>query len=699
MIWLRLSGALLLSLLLTPLFYIFCNFAVYPLFESDQKREIAEKTFYVVSPLILILSFFSSLIIEFTLGGGLLLLFILYLYYLFNTNRVNFNKIILFQTLFIFVVFAFISLPSLLASAGSQLRHPVSPAGLVGYNLILSFITSGLFVLLGRKSRLTANFTYYGIPLLLFIIHFISIAHLAATGFNLGPLTFIHMNLQSVKIFFVNYYYIGIGFLLMTLFFVMGLYFTRKLTSDTPRHLGAFLLFISLVLFGLMGIKKHVEFYVISPAFAMIFYPSLYYKTSYQEFFQILKNTNYSREELYNLKKLGMNYEFDVRKNNAKFRPGIKPLNLISIYIESYQHNFTEPTIKDPQVLTPNINRLTKEFTVVPNFYNSVTPTINALITSQCGINIQLDYPNTILKTDSTVQNMFGSKPMCLTDVLHQFGYEQIFFLGSSPNFSGKKQFLQLHSMDKFIGYKQLNRGSKYTKRRHTWGVHDTDLVKEALTFLDSRESTRPFHFLLQTVNTHQPGYTAPDCEIMDEAKPMLNAVFCADYAVGIFLAGLRERGYFENSVIVLFGDHVMFATQANANDLGDRYIPSNFGKSYFAFYVPGRAFRPRIDTVGYTPDYAPTVLDLLGIDGVEFIQGKSLLHERARYQRLVAPQFEIFNRTFRRRGGCHYSNIGNAKIVNISKKLSPCQVTKVHIAAQKIMMGMMNPVPGGSAP
>src|SRR5712691_12896142 len=145
-----------------------------------------------------------------------------------------------------------------------------------------------------------------------------------------------------------------------------------------------------------------------------------------------------------------------------------QPLNLITIYLEGFQANFTEAGHSPYPGLTPNLDRFAARSLFMPNFYNAVTPTINALISSQCGILAQVE--NDALETDrGYTRNM-----TCLADVLHDAGYHQEFFGGADSGFSGKRLFLNAHHYDAVWGWERWGQNEVYAEegRRNAWGLN-----------------------------------------------------------------------------------------------------------------------------------------------------------------------------------------------------------------------------------
>jgi phosphoglycerol transferase MdoB-like AlkP superfamily enzyme len=320
--------------------------------------------------------------------------------------------------------------------------------------------------------------------------------------------------------------------------------------------------------------------------------------------------------------------------------PPKQRLNLITIYLEGFQANFTEIGQGPFRGLTPNLDRFASQSLFMSSFYNAVTPTINALISSQCGILAQVE--NNSLDTDRGYTRNLD----CLSDVLHDAGYHQEFLGGADSGFSGKRLFLKAHHMDDVWGWERWGTNPIYKDeaRRNAWGLNDTDLMREAIARLPELAAEGPFHLSLLTVNTHEPGFQAPDCPEYEAGRIMLNAIHCTDHAIGELLAALQAGGYLKDTAILIMGDHMMFPSPESVEALG----PASagwFGKVYMAVYWPGGPTPGRIDTPSYTPDFAPIALDVLGFRPLaRFAFGRSPIGNPDPRKTLIAAHYQILN-------------------------------------------------------
>ena len=153
-----------------------------------------------------------------------------------------------------------------------------------------------------------------------------------------------------------------------------------------------------------------------------------------------------------------------------------------------------------------------------------------------------------------------------------------------------------------------------------------TETIAHALEWLDGVGAEEPFFMWLHLFDPHDP-YDPPEPFRSEyQGRPYDGEVAYTDSLIGEFRAALEERGLFDESVLVLTSDH--------GEGLGDH------GESYHGFFVydstvhvplivrlPGGTERGRVvgDAVSHV-DIAPTLIELLGLDGAGAGQGRSLL-------------------------------------------------------------------------
>ncbi len=164
------------------------------------------------------------------------------------------------------------------------------------------------------------------------------------------------------------------------------------------------------------------------------------------------------------------------------------------------------------------------------------------------------------------------------------------------------------------------------------------ETIGHALAWLDGGGGEGPFFLWLHLFDPHDP-YDPPEpFRSAYPGRPYDGEVAWADWLIGEFRAALEERGLFNESVVVLTADH--------GEGLGDH------GESYHGFFVydstvhvplivrlPGGVEAGRVVGAAVSHvDIAPTLIELLELDGAGAAQGRSLLPD---VQGLPSPHAE----------------------------------------------------------
>lgn len=227
--------------------------------------------------------------------------------------------------------------------------------------------------------------------------------------------------------------------------------------------------------------------------------------------------------------------------------------NLIVIMMESIQTNFQEYT---PELNTLKNNNVS--FLLGGQDVWMTGWTMGAQVSKLCAIPLGL--PNGLENSSSI--NFYLPKAKCLMDVLSENGYQQIYVQGSDGTFASKRTFWQQHSVNKFndfVYYKKEN--IVPAKKENNWGLSDYtlySLMKKELFSLENID--QPFALYMMTVDTHFPeGETSKICESEmknDDKTQFIGILRCASKQVNSFVEWAKTQPWYENTVIVILGDH-----------------------------------------------------------------------------------------------------------------------------------------------
>jgi arylsulfatase A-like enzyme len=159
--------------------------------------------------------------------------------------------------------------------------------------------------------------------------------------------------------------------------------------------------------------------------------------------------------------------------------------------------------------------------------------------------------------------------------------------------------------------------------------VDDARLAREGLRWIDLGSQGKPFLLMLWTYQTHYPYYAAEPIAEAEPGKPQLNrfvaATRAADEMLRELVEGLRRRGLWESTLLVVTGDHGQCyhprLDMSGARDLRESSVHVPLVIACPALFAAGR----RSPTLGQHIDLGPTVLDLLGIAAPAEWQGRSM--------------------------------------------------------------------------
>lgn len=268
------------------------------------------------------------------------------------------------------------------------------------------------------------------------------------------------------------------------------------------------------------------------------------------------------------------------------------------------------------RVRTPNFDRLAGESTLFANAATTVPFTLPAHSAIMTGT-----YPP-YHGVRENVGYMLSEENLTLAEILGEAGWATAGFVSAFPLDSrwGIAQGFE-HYFDDFT----LEEGA----RANMGAVQrpGAETIAAALAWLDEREtaeSGEPFFLWLHLFEPHDP-YEPPEPFASSYAdRPYDGEVAYVDSLLGEFRRALAERGLFDDSVVVVTGDH--------GEGLGDHGEPFH---GYFIYdstvHVPLLIRAPgstagRVDLAVSHVDLAPTILQLVGVPAPGHLQGNSLV-------------------------------------------------------------------------
>ncbi|MBN2253365.1 MAG: LTA synthase family protein [Kosmotogaceae bacterium] len=315
-----------------------------------------------------------------------------------------------------------------------------------------------------------------------------------------------------------------------------------------------------------------------------------------------------------------------------------KDRNIIIIQLESFQDflvNFTY----NGQEITPNLNRLASADSF---YFDEVYQQVGAGNTSDCEFAILNSMHS--LGEVSVYQTREDNSFYSLPSLLKSEGYYTVAFHGNNGWFWNREKIYPSLGFSDFISLEDMD-----SDEIIGFGLSDFSLFRQTLEHLESL--AEPFFAFIVTLTSHNP-YEIPEelrsIELLPEHEETLfgnyiQSINYADRALGEFLDGLEKAGLYEDSLIILYGDHAgLYPFNKENKDImtGLLHREYDFAQAMnipMIFHIPGSDIRIVNSTVGGQIDFFPTLLNLIGIverNGILF--GRDLLNTSSGFAALT---------------------------------------------------------------
>lgn len=201
-----------------------------------------------------------------------------------------------------------------------------------------------------------------------------------------------------------------------------------------------------------------------------------------------------------------------------------------------------------------------------------------------------------------------------LGDILERAGYTNYFLCGSEGEFGGRQVFYETHGNYQMHDYEYAKEMGYIPEDYNVfWGYEDQKLFEIAKKELSELGSTdeKPFNYTMITVDTHHPdGYICDLCENKYEQQ-YANAIACSSKQVTEFVGWITEQPWYENTTVILIGDHTSMAADF-WDDIGD------YKRGTYNCFInlPDGVNTENTKIRDFTTlDYFPTILGALGVE------------------------------------------------------------------------------------
>lgn len=295
--------------------------------------------------------------------------------------------------------------------------------------------------------------------------------------------------------------------------------------------------------------------------------------------------------------------------------------NLVFIYLESMENTYAD---KDnagayDENYIPNLTAMAydKENVSFSNtdklggascFSSGMEYTMGSFVASTSGV--PANSPNKLNKKDYKYKS-FLPGITTLEDILHEQGYNQILIQGSTGYFAGMNLYYGRYDDTVFFPYESFTSEGVVDENYEVfWGVEDIkvyDYAKQQLGELS--EQDEPFALTLFTIDTHRPdGYLCPLCKNEYDEK-YANVISCADRQIADFITWLKEQGFYDNTTVIVMGDHPSMNEKFFA-DIG------NYRRTTYNCFLNSEEKPLRTNGRVFTSaDIFPTTLSAMGVE------------------------------------------------------------------------------------
>lgn len=298
--------------------------------------------------------------------------------------------------------------------------------------------------------------------------------------------------------------------------------------------------------------------------------------------------------------------------------------NLVLIYLES-----GEQTLADDQLFEKNAFAPLQEATKASDGWQSVEDfqqyegggwTMSGLTSTQCGIPLKgmgsSVGSGALNKLGGDVATYLGGST-CMGDVLDEHGYKSVFLGGANSKFAAKGTFLKTHGYGEEKGLEDWRAAGEPTENfRSDWGLSDRSLMGHAKDEVDelhaeAEKTGQPFNLSMLTLDTHEPAHIYDYCDV-DTEDEVTSMFSCSMTEVTGFVDYMKEKGYLEDTAVVIMGDHLK---HMGGGDAFHEELDNNDNRTIFnRIWVPGEDQNAKLRPGADQLSMYPTILEAAGL-------------------------------------------------------------------------------------
>ncbi len=280
--------------------------------------------------------------------------------------------------------------------------------------------------------------------------------------------------------------------------------------------------------------------------------------------------------------------------------------NILIILMESFSANAVGAVGGD-SVITPNLNRLSREGVLFTNMYANSFRTDRGIVSV---LNGYLAQPTTSIMKYPAKSQTLPSIAKSLTNE----GYIANMLYGGDINFTNMQSYFF------GSGYSRItaDRDFPITSRLSKWGANDDITFRYLYEDIKSRDNQAPWLTTFLTLSSHEP-FEVP-YHRLDEMGLYPNSVAFTDSCIGHFIEKLKELPVWKNTLVIFVSDHgYPYPKDVTGYEPRRYHIPM--------LWIGGAVKEPVvIDKLANQTDLAATLLNQLGIDHDAFTFSRNIL-------------------------------------------------------------------------
>jgi len=346
-----------------------------------------------------------------------------------------------------------------------------------------------------------------------------------------------------------------------------------------------------------------------------------------------IENTLFNKDELSIKEEQELKEFFSSKQKTSEDYRGIaKGKNLIVVQIEAMQEFVINRSVNGKEI-TPNLNKLIKESLYFDNIYYQVAGGNTSDAEFLCNTSLYPAKEGAVYAIYP--ENFYYSLPKAMKEQ----GYTTYAMHGFRPDFWNRQEMYKAIGFDVFVSEEdyELDEFAGWESN----ALSDSSFFRQSVEKIDT---SMPFYSFLVTLSSHHPFNYFEDYDGFDAGEfegtyigNYIKAASYADKCLGEFIDDLKKRGLFDNSLLVLYGDHSA-VPKHQADELME-FLDISYSEIKWAklqkvpliIHYPGLRNGEVESITGGQIDIFPTIANIMGFDA-PFAIGKDLLNSDEGY-------------------------------------------------------------------